>query len=207
VSVGQRAVGKVTLVREALVMVDFGVEVDGMLRIEDVLQIDARTSGLKADKIFKIGDMIHIEVKEVDTKRDRIFLREARPEEGRKKKHKKSALAGTTAKAMAKRPAPQSADVQDEVAVEDSFGDAIDDTLSDEEKSFLERDVLAKLQETMPSDNKEDLAELAEFVVCMLRTKKKPSEVHAELEGFLRSATATFVSWLVDHLKNPSWLL
>merc|ERR1712232_1288328 len=119
---------------------------------------------------------------------------------------------GTTAKAMAKRRVtvlPDMVAANTSTApdiVSDTFGDVIDDTLSEKEQQFLECDVLAQIQKLMPADKKEDLEELSEYVVCMLRARKKPSEIRQELEGFLGTGATDFVRWLVEHLKGP-WLL
>ncbi|CAK0896488.1 unnamed protein product, partial [Prorocentrum cordatum] len=89
----------------------------------------------------------------------------------------------------------------------DSFGRHLGDALTAEEKATLERDVSGRLAQTPGLDptDKETRAELSEFVVTMLIARKKPSEVHRELEGFLKDETSGFVSWLIDHLKGP-WL-
>jgi len=88
----------------------------------------------------------------------------------------------------------------------DTFGDAVDDTLSDEEQRYLEQDVAAQLEDTPglpPEPGAKEM--LSEFVVCLLLAHKRPSEVQEELRGFLASNTAGFVAWLTAHLKGP-WL-
>lgn len=88
----------------------------------------------------------------------------------------------------------------------DTFGDMVDDTLSEEEQRYLEQDVAAQLEDTPglpPEPGAKEM--LSEFVVCLLLAHKRPSEVQKELKGFLASNTAGFVAWLTVHLKGP-WL-
>jgi len=88
----------------------------------------------------------------------------------------------------------------------DTFGEMVDDTLSEEEQRYLEQDVAAQLEDTPglpPEPGAKEM--LSEFVVCLLLAHKRPSEVQDELKGFLASNTAGFVAWLTAHLKGP-WL-
>jgi len=89
---------------------------------------------------------------------------------------------------------------------DDTFGDVVDETLSDEEQRYLEHDVAAQLEDTPGLPPEPGIKEmLSEFVVCCLLDHKRPSEVHEELKGFLAHNTDGFVVWLTAHLKGP-WL-
>lgn len=114
---------------------------------------------------------------------------------------------GVKAKSKPKRrqeEAAESGNPAATVSTEDSFGDVLEGTLTDEEERHLQRDVIAKLNETTGLKmEEEDRSELAEFVVSALKEGKRPSEVKEELAALIPSHAEEFTAWLVDHIKGP----
>merc|ERR1712007_368555 len=107
-------------------------------------------------------------------------------------------------------PSPASEILVDECSAvdldDDTFGDIIGETLSEDEQRLLQRNVIHRLDGTpgLPVEASTKKM-LAEFVICMLLARKRPSDVLTELKVFLDSHTAGFVAWLMAHLKGP-WL-
>eukprot|EP00929_Paragymnodinium_shiwhaense_P018242 TRINITY_DN12847_c0_g1_i4.p1 TRINITY_DN12847_c0_g1~~TRINITY_DN12847_c0_g1_i4.p1 ORF type:complete len:686 (-),score=110.38 TRINITY_DN12847_c0_g1_i4:94-2151(-) len=86
---------------------------------------------------------------------------------------------------------------------DDTFGDAVEESLGEDEQKQLQEDIISELSRSPDLTlDQEAKAMIAEFVVCMLLDKKRPSEARSELKNFLGSSSkaAKFVAWLHGHL-------
>lgn len=216
--------GRVTLLRERFALVDCGLEVEALLHKDDLSSIVESMT-----EVLNLGDVVHAEVSGVCCRRNRVSLRQvAGPQPGtehatettvrrlRRKVRKSQKRArqaeteksvGTSAKARAKPKHNTSENgTADAENSSDSFGGVIDKSLLNADQRHLEDDIIAQIEKVDPSLEADLKSETAQFVVEMLKEKKRPSEVEVELRAFFKEEEASeFVNWLRHHIQGD-WL-
>jgi len=217
---GDTADGKITLVKEKFVMVDFGAEVEGMLYVTNMSKRG------RVREMFEVGDPVNAQVCGLCTRRMRVSLQQRREivvlKSNVEVMQDKAAMAEGIPPGMPRpkrRPkaledgadgAKSGNNVHKGEGGESSLLEIVDESLTAEEQKLLQSDIIDYLENTpdLSSDGlpleevKEDIAELA---VCCLMTKMKTPIVESELSPYLNDHTSSFVSWLAAHLRGP-WL-
>lgn len=206
---GDAAEGKITLVKEKFVMVDFGAEVEGMLYVTNLAK-----RGQIFD-MFKLDDPISAEVFAVCRRRNRVSLRQRKEQVAVVLKSAAEVFQDKAGAPRPKRKAKADDGSKDGVVhISPNDGSAtssllaiVGADLSDQEQLMLRRDIVSYLEESHElSNGKDDVNEdVAEFTVCALRTNMARKDVETEVAEFLHERAPSFVQWLAEHLKGP-WL-
>lgn len=74
--------------------------------------------------------------------------------------------------------------------------------MSDDDRQALEKDVVEKLQtfKGLPEENTQKM--LAEYITCMVVTKRKASDIDADINQFFDEHARAFADWFWPHIRK-----